>query len=97
MLFKIDKDAVTLLGYSVRFEILILIGILYLILFSHTVCSCASLDLTNELKLIENYSSGNINFNDGKTNGNINFNKRGKRNGNIDFGSKTIIPNINFG
>ena len=58
MLFKLDKQAVTLLGYSVRYEILILIGILYLILFSHTVCSCSSLDLTKEIKMVENFTSG---------------------------------------
>jgi hypothetical protein len=61
MLFKLDKEAVTLLGYSVRYEILILIGILYLILFSHTVCSCTSLDFSQEYKNIKetmmNYKS----------------------------------------
>ena len=48
MLFKFDKESLTLLGYSIRFEILILIGILYLIIVSHTVCSCAKVDLTEE-------------------------------------------------
>ena len=52
MLFKFDKESLTLLGYSIRFEILILIGILYLIIFSHTVCSCTKVDLTEEFSTL---------------------------------------------
>jgi hypothetical protein len=52
MLFKIDKESLILLGYSIRFEILILIGILYLIIVSHTVSSCAKVDLTEEFSTL---------------------------------------------
>jgi len=55
MLFEVNKESLTLLGYSVRFEILILIGILYLIIFSHTVCSCTKVDLTEEFNLLEKF------------------------------------------
>jgi hypothetical protein len=45
MLFKLDKESITLLNYSVRYEILILIGILYLIIFGHTICSCTRISM----------------------------------------------------
>jgi len=61
MLFKIDKEALTLFNYSIRYEILILIGILYLIIFSHSICSCTKIDITEEFDTLDRFL-GNKNW-----------------------------------
>ena len=55
MLVKIDKESLTVFGYVIRYEILILIGVLYLIIFGHTICSCTKLDLKEEFDMLSNY------------------------------------------
>ena len=52
MFVKVDKESLTLFGYAIRYEILILIGVLYLIIFGHTMCSCTNLDLTEEFSTL---------------------------------------------
>jgi len=59
--FKVDKEGIRLLNYSLRYEILILIGVLYLILFGHTICSCAKVDLSEEFNTLS-YFLGNKNW-----------------------------------
>lgn len=56
-----EKNSITFFGYSFKIEILILIGILYLIIFGHTMCSCAKLDLTEEFNTL-NYFFGKKNW-----------------------------------
>jgi hypothetical protein len=61
MFVKVDKESLTLFGYAIRYEILILIGVLYLIIFGHTMCSCTKLDLTEEFSTLS-YFLGNKNW-----------------------------------
>lgn len=54
---------ISFFGYNINLEILILIGIIYLILVSHTVCSCCSLNGMGLLEGLANMAtdvSGNI-------------------------------------
>lgn len=57
-MFKLDKEGVVLLGYSLKYEVLILIGVLYLIIFGHTLCGCCKLDLTEEFNAAATYVTG---------------------------------------
>ena len=83
MLFKLDKESLTLLGYSVRFEILILIGILYLIIVSHTVCSCAKVDLTEEFTNFNKWIKGKKKM-EGFVGANTNYGESSKFNIDVD-------------
>lgn len=51
------KMEISILGYRINLEILILIGILYLILVGHTICGCCNMN-----KLMEGFTGANTNY-----------------------------------
>lgn len=58
---------ISILGYKLNVELLILIGVVYLILVGHTVCGCASAHgvkeaLTNMFGMKEGFAGANTNY-----------------------------------
>ncbi len=49
---------ITLFGFKLNLEILILIGIMYLILVGHTVCGCCN--MTRVMEGLENIDSSDV-------------------------------------
>ena len=61
---------IVIFGYKFNLELLIFIGIIYLILVSHTVCGCCSINgmgLIEGLSTMATKSSGNNKIKDKKT------------------------------
>ena len=50
------KMEISILGYRINLEILILIGVIYLIIVGHTICGCC-----NMYKLMEGFTGANTN------------------------------------
>jgi len=57
-MLTIDSTGITIFDYKINYEILILICIVYLILVSHTICSCCDIS-----KVMENMSNMTSNKN----------------------------------
>ena len=58
---------ISILGYKLNVELLILIGVVYLILVGHTVCGCSSVTgvkeaLTNMFGMKEGFTGANTNY-----------------------------------